>query len=105
MSTGMACPSPRLPEGMERPSRADLCPGGREWLDSRILLLAVMFRVGFGRLSSMVGRMEVVSMRDVRVVRGFLVIAGPMVFRRFPMMVRCVLVVFSGLQVMFCYLF
>ena len=105
MSTGMAYPFPRRPEGMERPSRAALCPGGREWLDSRRLLLAVMFRVGFGRLPSMVGRMEVVSMRDVRMVRGFLVVAGLMVFRRFPMMVRGVLVVFSGLQVMFCCLF
>jgi hypothetical protein len=64
-----------------------------------------MFRVGFGRLSRMVGRMEVVSVRDVGMVRGFLVMAGLMVFRRFPMMVRGVLVVFSGLQVMFCCLF
>ena len=105
MSTGKACPSPCLPQGMERPSWADLCPGGQDGPDSRILLLAVMFRVGFGRLPSMVGRMEMVSVRDVGMVRSFLVVAGLMVFCRFPMMVSGVLVVFGGLVVMFCCLF
>lgn len=102
MSTGMAIPFPCRPEGREKPSWADLCPGGQDGPDSRSLLLAVMFRVGFGRLPSMVGRMEMVTVRDVGMVRGFLVVAGLMVFCRFLMMVRGVLVVFSGLAVMFC---
>jgi len=74
-------------------------------MGSRVLLLAVMLGVGFGRLPSMVGGMEVVSMGHVRVVRGLLVIAGLMVFRRFPMMPGGVLVVFGGLQVMSCCFF
>ena len=102
MSTGMTLPFPRRPEGMEKPSRADPCPGRQDGPDSRSLVLAVMFRVGFGCLLSMVGRMEMVSVREVGMVRGFLVVAGLMVFCRFLMMVRGVLVVFSGLAVMFC---
>lgn len=74
-------------------------------MGSRVLLLAVMLGMGFGRLPSMVGSMEVVSMGHVRVVRGLLVIAGLMVFRRFPMMPGGVLVVFGGLQVMSCCFF
>jgi len=90
---------------MEKPSRAQGGPGGRDWRGARSLLLAVMFRVGFGRLPSMVGRMEMVSMGDMSMVRGFLVKAGLMVFRRFPMMPGGVLVVFGRLQVMLCCLF
>ncbi len=106
----------RLP-AQERDKGPDLCrddrhglsfpasAGGRDGPGSRILLLAVMLGVGFGRFPSMVGGMEVVSMGHVGVVRGLLVIAGLMVLRRFRVVVRCVLVVFGGLQVMSCCFF
>ncbi len=64
-----------------------------------------MLGVGFGRLPSMVGGMEVVSMGHVRVVRGLLVVAGLVVLGRFPMVPGCVLVMFGGLPVVFCCLF
>ena len=45
------------------------------------------------------------SMRDMSVVRGFLVIAGLMVFGCFLMVAGCVLVMFSSFSMMFCCLF
>ncbi len=78
---------------------------GRFPFDSKGLFLAVVLGVGFGRLRRMVGGMEVVSVRDVRVVGGLLVIASLVVFRCLPMVVRGVLVMFGGLPVVFCCLF
>jgi hypothetical protein len=71
--------------------------GGQQWLASKVLLLAVSLNVCFGCLSSIVGGMKVVSMGQVRVVSGLLVITGLMVLRRFPMMLGGMLVVFDGL--------
>jgi len=45
------------------------------------------------------------SMRDMSMVGGFLVIAGLMMFGCFPMMPSCVLVMFGRLSMMFCCLF
>jgi hypothetical protein len=45
------------------------------------------------------------SMRDMSVVRGFFVIAGLMVFGRLLMMAGCMLMMFRGLNMMFCCLF
>jgi hypothetical protein len=45
------------------------------------------------------------SMRDMSVVRGFLVIACLMVFGCFLMVAGCVLVMFSSFSMMFCCLF
>ena len=88
--------------GWQAFASSSLISGGQQWLASKVLLLAVSLNVCFGRLSSIFGGMEVVSMGQVRVVSGLLVIAGLMVLRRFPMMPGGMLVVFDGLQVMRC---
>jgi hypothetical protein len=55
-----------------------------------------------GRFTGMVGRMEPVPVSDMGVVRGFLVIAGFMVFGSFAMMSCRVFVVFCRLLVVLC---
>ena len=72
---------------------------------SKTLLLAVMFEVGFGRLRRMMGDMQMVGMREVGMVRSFLVSAGFMVLGRFFVMTRGVLVMLGGFLVMVCCLF
>ncbi len=64
-----------------------------------------MLEVALDRLLGMVARMEGMTVRHVRVVRSLLVRTGLMVFRRFLMMSRSVLVVFSRLPMMFSRLF
>jgi hypothetical protein len=80
-------------------------PGRSTRPRSKALLLAVMFEVGFGRLRSMMGDMQMVGMREVGMVRSFLVSAGFMVLGRFLVMTRGVLVMFGGFLVMVCCLF
>jgi hypothetical protein len=53
----------------------------------------------------MMGDMQMVGMRKVGIVRGFLVFAGRMVLCRFSVILRGVLVVFSCFLVMVCCLF
>ncbi len=64
-----------------------------------------MFDVGFCCFLSMMRRMEMVPMRDMRMVRGLFMIAGLMVFRCFLMMMSGVLQMFSRFLVMFSSLF
>ena len=72
---------------------------------SKALHLAVMFEVGFGRLRSMMGGMQMVGMREVGMVRSLLVSAGFMVLGCFFVMTRGVLVMFGCFLVMVCCLF
>jgi len=78
-----------------RPGRDEPRPG------SRTLLLAVMFRVALGRLFGMVAGMKVVPVRDVRMMRRFLVRPRLMVLRRLLVMAGGVLKMFGSLLVMF----
>ena len=64
-----------------------------------------MFKMGFCRFRSMMSCMYMVSMRDVRMMRGLLVMSSLMVFRRFLMMTSCVLMMFGSFGMMFCCLF
>ena len=72
---------------------------------SKGLLLAVMFGMTFCRFLCVIGGMHMVSMRNVGMVRGFLVSAGFVVLCRFLMMTSGVLVVLGGFLVMVCCLF
>jgi|HubBroStandDraft_6_1064221.scaffolds.fasta_scaffold557863_1 hypothetical protein len=60
-------------------------------------------RVGvvLGRLAGMVGRVKPVSVRDMRVVRGFFVVLFDVVFGSFAVVGRSMLVVVSSFVVMF----
>ena len=69
------------------------------------LLLTVVLHMGFCRFLGVMGGMHMVSMRNVGVVRGFLVSAGFVVLCRFLMMTSGVLVVLGGFLVMVCGLF
>jgi hypothetical protein len=64
-----------------------------------------MFDMEFCCFLSMIGCMHMVAMREVGMVRGFLVSAGFMVLGRFLMMMSGVLVMFGGFLVMVCCLF
>jgi hypothetical protein len=64
-----------------------------------------MLEVVLDRLLGMVAGMEGMAVRYVRVVRRLLVCTGLMVLRRFLVMSRGVLVVFSRLLMMFSRLF
>jgi len=65
----------------------------------RPLLRAVCFHMVLGCVLGMLGRVDMMSVGDMRVVRGFLMVAGFMMFgglfvmaRRMLMMLGCVLV-------------
>ena len=75
------------------------------WLHVRLLLLPMMLDVGFCRFLCVLGGMNMVSMRNVGVVRSFLVSAGFVVFCRFLMMPRGVLVMLGGFLMMVCCLY
>ena len=64
-----------------------------------------MLKMGFCRFFVMMHRMQMMSVRDMSVVGGFLVIANLMVFGGFLMVTSGMFVMFSGLNVMFCCLF
>jgi hypothetical protein len=59
-----------------------------------------MLRVHFRRVVVMVGGVQRMAVRDFRVVRGFFVMPGLMVFRRFAMVLRRLLVVVRGFLMM-----
>jgi hypothetical protein len=61
--------------------------------------------MGFRRFRLRIDRLLVMAMREVGMVRRFLVRAGFMVLGRFFMMTRGVLVMFGGFLVMVCCLF
>ena len=65
----------------------------------------MMLDMGFCRFLCVMGGMHMVSMRNVGVVRGFLVSAGFVVLCRFLVMTRGVLVMLGGFLVMVCCLF
>jgi hypothetical protein len=71
----------------------------------RVLLLAVMLKMKFGCFFVMMNCVQMMSVRDMSMVGGFLVIAGLMVFGCFLMMASCVLMMFSSFSVMLCCLF
>ncbi len=62
---------------------------------------AMTLSVVFGRFAGVVCRMQPVSVRNVRVVGSFLVVALFVVFSGFAVMGRGMLVVFRGFFVMF----
>jgi hypothetical protein len=64
-----------------------------------------MLQVALGRLLGVVARMEGMTVRDVRMVRRLFMRPSLMVLRRFLVMSRGVLGVFSRLLVMFSRLF
>jgi hypothetical protein len=64
-----------------------------------------MFDMGLRRFSPMMDRLLAMAMREVGMVRRFLVRAGFIVLGRFFMMTRGVLVMFGGFLVMGCCLF
>lgn len=69
------------------------------------LFRAVLGGVMLGRLFRVMGRVEMMTTRGVRMVRGFLVMASRVVFLRLLMMSRGVFVMFRRFPVMFCTLF
>jgi hypothetical protein len=71
----------------------------------KVLLLTVMLKMGFCCLFVMMHCMQMMSVCDMSMVRGFLVIAGLMVFSCFLMMTSGVLVVFGGFSMVFGCLF
>ena len=75
------------------------------WLHVRLLLLPMMLDMGFCRFLCVRGSMYMVSMRNVGVVRSFLVSAGFVMLCRLLMMTSGVLVMLGGLLVMVCCLF
>jgi hypothetical protein len=56
----------------------------------------------FGRFLGVMRRMESMSCGDLRVVRAFFMAASFVMLRRFPMVFRCEIVMFSRCLVMFC---
>jgi len=74
----------------------------RRLLNNRsILLLAVVFRVALRCFRGMVKSMDMVAVGDMRMVRGFLMIAGLMAFGRVLVVPSGVLMVVGRLMVMF----
>jgi hypothetical protein len=69
------------------------------------LLLSILFDMGFRRVSLRIDRLLAMALREVGMVRRFLVNAGFMVLGRFLMMTRGVLVMLGGFLVMGCCLF
>ena len=63
---------------------------------------AVLVGMMLGRFSRVVGSVLSVPMRYVGVVTGLLVISTLVMFGRFTMVFRCVLVMFSRLVVVIC---
>ena len=85
------------------PSRAGCGPGRIAHPD--LLLGAVCFNVLLGSMLSMIGGMDVMGMRQMRMMGRFLVIARLVVPGSFVVMTRSVLMVLSCLFVMMgCFL-
>ena len=64
-----------------------------------------MLKMEFGCLFVMMNCLQMMSVRDMSMVGGFLVIAGLMVFGCFLMMTGRVLMMFGSFSMMFCCLF
>jgi len=64
-----------------------------------------MLEMEFGCFFVVMHCMQMMSVCDISMVGGFLVIAGLMVFGCFLMMARRVLVMFGSFSMMFCCLF
>src|SRR5262252_10916582 len=71
-------------------------------LGSAPLLVAVFFRMRFGRLGGMVRGMFMMPTGGMRMMRRFLVMPGFMLFGGFFVMPRGVLMMFCGVLMMFC---
>jgi len=65
----------------------------------------MMFEVGFGGFSSMMGNIQMVGVRDVGIVRRFLMFAGFMVRCLFFAILRGLLVMFGCFPMMVYWLF
>ena len=65
------------------------------------LLVAVQFDVALGRFTRVMGRMQMMPMRSMRMMRRYFVFACPMMLGRFAMVLRRVFMVLSGFYVMF----
>ena len=65
------------------------------------VFVAVFVGVQFRSMLMMLDRMQGMTMGDLGVMRGFLMIAGFVVFRGLAMMLGCMLVVGRGVLVMF----
>ena len=61
-----------------------------------LFVVAVLFRVPLGGFVLMVGRVQVMTKRHARMVRGFFVVAGFVVLGGFAMVLRRFLVVMRG---------
>ena len=77
---------------------------GRTWI-SLLLLIPILFDMGLRRFRLRIDRLLAMAMREVGMVRRFLVSAGFMVLGRFFMMTCGVLVMLGGFFVMGCGLF
>jgi len=64
-----------------------------------------MFGMSFCSFRSMMGCMFMMSMRDMSMMRSFLMIAGLVVFCSFLMVTSCVLMMFGSFGMMFCCFF
>jgi hypothetical protein len=64
--------------------------------------VAVFFQMPFSRFRAVVGGMVSMSVREMRVVRGLLMVAGTMVLRGFPVVLGSVLVMLCRLSVVIC---
>jgi hypothetical protein len=69
------------------------------------LLLSILFDMGLRRVSLRIDRLLAMPMREVGMVRRFLVSAGFIVLGRFFVMTHGVLMMFGGFLVMGCCLF
>ena len=65
----------------------------------------MMFEVGFGGFSSMMGNIQMVGVREVGIVRRFLMFAGFMVRCFFFVILRGLLVMFGCFPMMVYWLF
>jgi hypothetical protein len=65
----------------------------------RLRSSAVMLRVHFGRVVMVVGSVQRMAVRDLRMVRRFFVVPRLVMFRRFVMVLRRLLVVVRGFLV------
>jgi len=72
---------------------------------SKALLLAVMLKMKLGCFRRMMGDMQMMGMCEVGIVRRFLMIAGFMVFCRFFVIMRGLLVMFGCFPMMVYWLF
>jgi hypothetical protein len=87
-----------------RPSHPGL--GHRPYRDlAALLLIPILFDMGLRRVRLRLNRLLAIALREMGMVRGFLVCAGFMVLGRFFVMPRGVLVMFGGFLVMGCGLF